>query len=167
MSRRYKMSERTPIGKIVGAHGLKGQLKIEPLTSFLSRFDKGESVFLDGNKHKIQTSQIHKGRPLIKLAGIDTIDHAEKQQWKILEAEGTAELDEDEFLVEDLIGLKVVTIEGELLGTLENVEDYPAHEVLLVNNIRIPFIDEFVEEINFDEETIRVRLLYGMRPGED
>jgi 16S rRNA processing protein RimM len=161
------MSERVPIGKIVGGHGLKGHLKVDAMTSFLSRFEKGEVVFLDGNKHKIQSSQIHKGRPLIKLAGIDTLTHAEQLKWKILEAEGEAELDDDEFLVEDLIGLKVMTVEGELLGTLEEVEDYPAHEVLLVNNIRIPFIDEFVEEINFDTETIRVRLLYGMRPGED
>jgi 16S rRNA processing protein RimM len=158
---------RTPIGKIVGAFGLRGQLKIEPLTSFLSRFEKGEIVFLDGNKHKIQSSQIHKGRPLIKLAGIDTMTHAEQQQWKILEAEGEVELNEDEFLVEDLIGLKVVTLEGETLGTVEDIEDYPAHEVILVNGIRIPFIEQFVEEINFEEETITVRLIYGMKPGEE
>lgn len=161
------MSERVPIGKIVGGHGLKGHLKIDAMTSFLSRFEKGEVVYLDGNKHTIQSSQIHKGRPLIKLAGIDTLTHAEKLKWKVLEAEGDAELNDDEFLVEDLIGLKVVTVEGEVLGKLEEVEDYPAHEVLLVNGIRIPFIEEFVEEINFDDEVIRVKLIYGMRPGEE
>ncbi len=163
------MSEvkRTPIGRIVGAFGIRGQVKVEMLTSFESRFDPGNTVYLDGAAVKIQASQFHKGRPLIKLSGIETMSQAEALQWKILEAEGEPELDEGEFLIEDLIGLKVVTVEGESLGVVDDIEEYPAHDVVLVGEIRIPLIEEFVKDIDLDGETMTVRLIYGMKPGEE
>lgn len=159
--------KRTPVGKIVGAFGIRGQVKVEMITSFESRFDKGNILYLDGKPYKIETSQFHKGRPLIKLAGINTMTEAEQLQWKILEAEGEPELEDDEYLMEDLVGLKVVTVEGEEIGEVDDIEDYPAHEVLVVGEIRIPLIEEFVKDIDLDNEIMTVRLIYGMRPGEE
>ncbi len=159
--------ERTPVGKIAGAFGLKGHLKVEVISNFASRFDAGGTLFIDNVPYKILESKIHKGRPLIKLAGINTMTEAERYQWKVLEAEGDVELDEDEYLLEDLIGLKVITVEGEVLGLLEAIEDYPAHEVVLVAGIRIPLIDHFVKDIDLENETMTVKLIYGMKPGED
>ena len=160
-------SERTPIGQIVGAFGIKGQVKVEMITSFESRFDKGNIVFLDGKPLKIEKSQFHKGRPLIKLAGIETMSQAEALQWKTLEAEGGPEMEEDEYLLEDLIGLKVVTVEGEELGVVDAIEDYPAHEILLVGEIMIPLVDEFIKDIDLEDGVMTVKLIYGMKPGED
>ncbi|MBS1725876.1 MAG: 16S rRNA processing protein RimM [Armatimonadetes bacterium] len=160
-------SKRTPVGRIVGAFGIRGQVKVEMITSFESRFDKGNILFLDGKPLKIEASQFHKGRPLIKLAGINTMSEAETLQWKILEAEGEPEMDDDEYLIEDLIGLKVVTVEGEELGEVDDIEDYPAHEVVLVGEIRIPLVDEFIKDIDLDKEVMTVKLIYGMKPGEE
>lgn len=160
-------TKRTPVGRIVGAFGIRGQVKVEMITSFESRFDKGNTLFLDGNPVKIESSQFHKGRPLLKLAGINTMTEAESHQWKILEAEGEPEMDDDEYLIEDLIGLKVVTVEGEEIGVVDDIEDYPAHEVVVVGEIRIPLIDEFIKDIDLDNEIMTVRLIYGMRPGEE
>jgi 16S rRNA processing protein RimM len=159
--------ERTPVGRIVGAFGIKGQVKVEMITNFPARFDKGNDLFIDGVKYKIQASQFHKGRPLLKLSGIDTMSAAEALQWKILEAEGEPDLEEDEYLLEDLIGLKVITVEGEELGVVEDIEDYPAHEVILVGEIRIPLIDHFVKDIDIENEVMTVQLIYGMKPGEE
>ena len=165
----FCMSEvkRTPVGKIAGAFGLKGHLKVEVISNFASRFDQGNTWFIDNKPYKIQESKIHKGRPLIKLAGINSMTEAERYQWKILEAEGEVELDEDEFLLDDLIGLRVVTVEGEELGVVEDIEDYPAHEVVLVAGIRIPLIEHFVTDIDLDTGIMIVKLIYGMKPGED
>lgn len=159
--------KRTPVGKIVGAFGIKGQVKVEMITSFESRFDTGNTLFLDGKPIKIESSQFHKGRPLLKLSGINTMTEAEQQQWKILEAEGEPEMEDDEYLMEDLVGLKVVTVEGEEIGKVDDIEDYPAHEVIVVGEIRIPLIEEFVKDIDLDNEVMTVRLIYGMRPGEE
>lgn len=157
----------TPVGKIVGAFGIKGQLKVEMLTNFPARFDKGSILYLDGKPIKIEKSQFHKGRPLIKLAGIDTLSHAETLQWKILEADGVPEMGDGEYLIEDLIGLKVVTVEGEEIGVVDDIEEYPAHDVVLVGEIRIPLIDHFIMDIDLDTEIMTVKLIYGMKPGED
>jgi 16S rRNA processing protein RimM len=159
--------KRVTVGQIVGAFGIKGQVKVDPMTSFASRFDKGNQVFIDDKPYKIQSSQFHKGRHLVKLAGIDTMSAAELLQWKHLEAEGEPELADDEFLIEDLIGLKVVTEDGEVLGEVDDVEDYPAHEVVIVGEIMIPLVEEFVLDIDLDAEVMKVRLIYGMRPGEE
>ena len=155
------------VGRIVGAFGLKGQVKIDPSTDFLHRFDKGCKLRLKGNWVLIESSSMHKGRPIVKFEGINDMTAAEKLQWEYLEAVGEPEMDDDEFLADDLVGLKVVTVEGELLGEVEEVLDYPAHEVLQIGEILIPLIKEFVKDIDFDTETIQVKLLYGMKPGEE
>lgn len=159
--------KRTQVGRIAGAFGLRGQLKVEMISNFPARFDKGNTLFIDNVAYKIQESQLHKGRPLIKLSGIDHISVAEKFQWKILEAEGEPELEADEFLLEDLIGLKVVSVEGEELGLVDDIEDYPAHEVVRVGEIRIPLIDHFVMDIDLEKGVMTVKLIYGMKPGEE
>lgn len=161
------MSERVDIGTIVGAFGIKGQVKVEMITSFPSRFDQGNTVYIDNKPYKIEKSQFHKGRPLILLSGVKTMSEAELFQWKVIQAEGEPELEEDEFMMEDLIGLRVLTLEGEELGAVEDIESYPAHDVVLVSEIRIPLIKEFVDEIDLDKEIMVVRLIYGMRPGEE
>jgi 16S rRNA processing protein RimM len=160
-------TERFEIGQIVGAFGIRGQVKVNPTTAFGSRFAKGNKIFVDGKEFVIEAVQWHKGRPLLTLPGVQTMSQAEALQWKYLEAEGAPELDEDEFLIDDLLGLKVVTDKGLELGEVDDVESYPAHEVLVVGQVRIPLIKEFVKDIDFDNEIMTVSLIYGMLPGED
>lgn len=155
------------VGQIVGAHGLRGELRIAPLTDFTARFAKGERLQLQGVWRKIEASREHKGRPLIKLEGIDDIHAAEKLQWEYLDAEGPPPAADDEFLIEDLIGLAVYDADGSLLGEVDEVLTLPAHEVLQVGETMIPFIEEFVEEVDFDAERISVRLIPGMLPGSE
>lgn len=141
-------------------------MKIDPLTDFDSRFAKGATLIVQGVARRIELSREHKGRPLIKLAGIDSIDQVERLQFQFVEAIGEPEADEDEFLVEDLIGLKVVDQNGEPLGEVDDVLVNPAHETLVVGEILIPFVEQFVDEVDFDAEVVRVTLIPGMR-GED
>ena len=150
------------VGRIAGAHGLRGEVKVDALTDFDSRFAKGSSLFLKGVWRKITASREHKGRPLLKLEGIDTIDQAEALQWEYLEAEGAPEPDEDEFLVDDLLGLRVITEAGEAIGEVDEVLVTAAHEILQVGETLIPLVKEFVLGIDFDAETITVRLIPGM-----
>jgi 16S rRNA processing protein RimM len=151
----------------VGAFGLKGQLKVDSLTDFLERFEPGARLLLRGEWVEVEAMSIHKGRPLLKLRGVDNITAAEKLQWEYLEALGRPELDEDEFLAEDLVGLKVMTEAGEELGVVDEVLPYPAQDILKVGEIMIPLVKEFVKNIDEPSGTITVHLIPGMRPGED
>ena len=158
-----------PIGRIVGVHGLKGFLKVDPLTDFESRFAKGARVFLNDEELRIADCMWHKNRPLLKLPGCNSIEQAECLRGKTLYADRSEmpELDEDEFFTEDLIGLKVVTTAGESLGKVDDVWDTPAHDTLVVGEILIPVVKQFVKSIDIDEQLIVVELIPGMRPGEE
>lgn len=155
------------VGQIAGAFGLRGQVKIQPLTDFAAeRFRKGGRLRLDGEWIEIDSVSVHKGRPLVKLRGVDTIDAAEALQFKYVEAEDRPKMAKGEFLVTDLLGLDVRTVEGEALGKVEQVLPSPAHEILVVGEIMIPFVDHFVKAVDVKARTVTVRLIPGMRPGE-
>ena len=156
------------VGQIVGAFGIRGQVKVEPLTQFLERLEKGKKLKLGEQWLTVESFSIHKGRPLIKLSGIQTMSQAEQLQWQYLEApDEKPTLEEDEFVTEDLIGLSVITVEGEKLGVVEEIFANPAHDVLQAGEILIPVVKEFVKDIDLDAETITVQLIPGMRPGEE
>ena len=80
------------------------------MTSFMERFKKGTRLRLKNEWVTVESYSLHKNRPLLKLSGTNTANEAEKLQWEYLEgsADFTPELDDDEFMTEDLIGLKVV-----------------------------------------------------------
>ena len=52
------------------------------------------------------------------------------------------------------------------LGTVDDVERYPAQDVLVVGDIRIPAVKNFVLAVDLEARTIIVRLIPGMRPGD-
>ncbi|HJP82766.1 MAG TPA: ribosome maturation factor RimM [Fimbriimonadaceae bacterium] len=162
------MSNFIPVGRIVSSHGLKGQVKVELLTDFPERLGKGQRLRLQNRWVTVKDSQPMKNRLLVKLEGINSIEEAKALQWEVLSAaDSDPELAENEFLVEDLIGLKVVTQEGMELGKVDEVLPYPAQDLLKIGELLIPFAFEFVVQIDWDKEEITVKLLPGMLPGEE
>lgn len=152
------------VGQIVGAFGLKGEVKIEPLTDFSDRFLPGSRLRLNGDWVTVQTMRVHKGRPMIKLTGVNDLTHAETLKWKYLEAtsKDPEELEADEYLVDDLLGLMVVTTGGEELGEVDDVLPYPAQDVLQVGEMLIPMVKQFIKEVDMEKQVILVELLPGM-----
>jgi 16S rRNA processing protein RimM len=157
------------IGQIVGAHGIRGQLKVQPQTEFLERFAVGTKVLLGTQWYTIETSVVHKGRPLITVNDVTTMSAAQTLQWQYIDIEDSErpELEDDEFLLDDLINLKVVTVDGRELGEVDEVLNTPAHETLVIGDLMIPFVENFVREVNFDTETITVELIPGMLDDEE
>ena len=90
-------------------------------------------------------------------------------KWEYLEAiaDERPELEEDEFTMAELTGLQVVTTKGEVLGKVDEVLPYPAHDILKVGETLIPLVKEFVKEVDVKGGRITVELIEGMRPGEE
>jgi len=155
------------VGQIAGAFGIRGHVKVEPLTQFLDRLEVGRRLKLGDEWVTVEHFAMHKGRPLLKLSGVDTMSQAQALQWKYLEGpDERPTLEEDEFLTQDLVGLEVFTVDGEQLGVVDDVMAMPAHDVLQVGEILIPAVKEFVTEIDLDKGRVTVQLIPGMRPGE-
>ena len=157
----------TRVGQVAGPFGLRGQIKVQPLTDFpAERFAKGARLRIGGEWHDVEGATVHKGRPLLKLKGVDTMTAAEALQFKIVETLESLELGKDEFLVSELVGMAVQTAQGESLGVVDDVLQNPAHEILVLGEIMIPLVERFVKAIDPTARRVTVELIYGMRPGE-
>ena len=153
------------VGRIVASHGLRGEVKVELLTDFVERLDTGRRLRLDGDWVTVESARVQSGRLLLKLSGIDHIDRAKELQWHYLEApaDERPELEEDEYVTADLIGMSVVTVDGEELGKVEDVMVRPAQDILVVAGILIPAAKQFVKKVDLTARTITVELIEGMR----
>lgn len=159
------MSRLIRVGQIVGAFGIKGQVKVEPLTDFIEdRFDLDSTLYLKGEQVSIQTIADHKSHLIVKFKGIDDRTQAESLQWAYLEApeDERPDLEEDEFMLEDLIGLAVITTSGERLGNVSEVLFYPAQDIIIVGEHQIPMVKEFVKDVDLEAGEIKVELIEGM-----
>lgn len=155
------------IGQIVGSFGLKGGLKVAPLTDFSERFEVGSLLYLDGEPREIVEAHWHKSQARLLIEGVTTIEEAEALKWKYLEVPQSdrPQLDEDEFLADDLVGMSVVE-GGKTIGRVSAVVNAPAQDLLIVGDVMIPLVKEFVKRVDLEAKTITVELIEGMRPGE-
>lgn len=163
-------------GKIVGTHGIKGEVRIEPWCDspeFLCAFKK---LYLDENGQTFieVKSRPHKNITLAKIKGVDTIEEAEKFRGKIVYINrADITLDEGVNFVQDLIGLEVKDAEnGTAYGKITDVLRTGANDVYEItdsNNKKYlaPVIDEVVAEINVDGGFVLIRPMKGIFDDED
>lgn len=156
------------IGQVVGLFGLKGAVKVLVLTDFTSRFAVGRELDSELGSRKILSVHWHKGQARVLLEGVDTPEKAQSLVWTYLTmSESDQEvLEEGEYLVSSLVGMNVIE-GGEMIGKIDDVIKSPAHELLSVSGVLIPFIKQFVKKIDFESRTISVELIDGMRPGDN
>lgn len=118
------------IGQVVGARGIKGEIKIYPHTSFPERFAQMSKVLIGKEeseesleKYVIEVQRVHKDMIILKLLGIDTRNDAEGLVGKKLfvTREELYQLPEDHYYIFDLIGLKVEDKKWGLLGNIKEV----------------------------------------------
>ncbi len=166
------MEQYLQVGVISSTHGIKGEVKVFPTTDDPQRFKKLKNVILDTGKQQIpleiQGVKFFKQFVILKFKGIDNINDIEMHKGKslLVTREDAVELEEDEYFIADLIGLKVVTEEEEL-GILTDVIETGANEVYVVESsqygeILIPAIYECILDVNLDTQTMKVHLLDGL-----
>lgn len=160
--------DRVPVGRIVGIFGIRGQVKVQALTDFPERFEPGRSLLLDDEPRKIKAAHWHKMQVRLTLEGISTVEAAEEIRGKTLyvTADDLPELEQDEYLTRDLIGLEVIDVNHGRLGKVDRVLGGAAQDLLEVGSILIPTVKQFIKSVNLKEGRIEVELIEGMRPGE-
>lgn len=163
-------------GKIVGTHGIKGEVRIEHWSDspeFLCAFKK---LYLDekGQSFIEVKSRPHKNIALAKIKGVDTIESAEKFRGKIVYINrDDIVLDEGVYFVQDLIGLEVKDADsGVVYGEITDVLRTGANDVYEITDSEnkkyfAPVIDEVVEEINVDGGFVLIRPMKGIFDDED
>ena len=121
------MVEQFRVGVITSTHGLKGEVKVFPTTDDPGRFRKLKKVTLDLGSEKRQLKvrkvSFFKQFVILGFEGLDTIEDVERLRGKdlLVDREHAIPLRENEYFITDLIGLRVITDEGEEFGTLADV----------------------------------------------
>lgn len=151
------------VGQIVNTFGIKGFVKVNPLTDDAERFEELESVFVVKNKEliemKIEEIKYHKNMVLIKFKGIEDINMAEKYKgcYIKIKRENAKKLPEDTYFIADLIGLPVYDESGKLLGKVDDIYNNKNHDIYVVKDelgkqILLPSTKEVIKQIDVDEE---------------
>ncbi|MFQ6791733.1 MAG: ribosome maturation factor RimM [Thomasclavelia sp.] len=159
------------VGKIVGTHGLKGEVKIRSNSDFANiRFSKGNDLIIKEKNQeitlKIISTRVHKGNYLVAFEDHQNINLIEKYVGQdVYSFKDEQLLDEDEYFYTDLVGLLVVTTNGKEIGKVKSVYDNGAHDILAVDyhgkKIAIPYVDAFIKDVDLDTKIIKVELIKG------
>lgn len=155
------------VGKIVGTHGIKGELKVKSDTSF-DRFKKGNVLYIEKEeKIIINSSRVHKGLHLITINGLTNINDVLMYVNKnIYVPHDRSELEEGEYYYEDLIGLICYDSNKEEIGEVIDLQEVPQGLILEIRGkektILIPYVDEFIEEIDLDNKKILINEIEGL-----
>ena len=166
------MLEYLSIGQIVNTHGIKGEIKVFPLTDDASRFDKLKEIYIESKdemtKYQIESIKHLKNTVILKLKGIDTMNDSEKLRNLYIKVGrwDAVRLPKDSFFICDIVESDVFDIHGELLGKLADVLQTGANDVYIVKDdkreILIPALKSVVKEIDLQNKKIIVDLPEGL-----
>ena len=155
-------------GEIVSTHGVRGEVKVLPwldCPEMLCEFDRCR---IEGKDYKIEQCRVQKTCNLVKLTGIDTMEAAQLMRGKTVELYRD-DIDDEVIFAAELIGVEVFC-EGEQIGKIVDVLDYPGNSVYVVkgqHEYMIPAVSAFVLDTNMAENTMQVKLIEGMRSDEN
>lgn len=161
------------VGKIINTHGIRGEVKVLPLTDDPMRYEELDWVYIqmDGGTKKlfIKNIRYQKNNIIIKFDGIDSMNDAEKIKNKMLliDRDRAVPLPKDTYFICDLIGLEVRTHTGDVLGNITDVFKTGSNDVYVVKNpdgkdILIPAIKDVVVEVNIDDNYMVIKPLEGL-----
>ena len=154
-------SRRVSVGRVGRAHGYDGSFYVEGAGHPL---EEGSRVWVGGREHRIDRRGGTDARPLVRLSGVDERQAAIALQGeRLLVPEDVAPLDEDEWLAEDLVGLRVA---GH--GAVRRVFDGPSCAVLeLEDGTLVPFIADAVVGVDPEQRSLQVDAAFlGLEDGE-
>ena len=164
--------ETIKLGRIVNAHGIRGEVRVQPRDgdpAFLTRF---KTFYIDGQPVSPTANHVHKSLVLMKFPGVEDMNAALTYKDKDLYIRrADARLPEGAYFDDELLGMGVFdAATGEELGKLTAVENYPAHKVYTVKGRReylIPAVkDVFIKSVDLDRDRMEVQVWEGMASDE-
>ena len=159
------------VGVISSTHGIRGEVKVFPTTDDAERFLDLEEVILDAGREqitlKIERVKFFKNMVILKFKGYDNINDRYKGRDLLITREQAVELGPDENFIVDLIGLLVVTDQGEELGTLTDVIKTGANDVYQVKlpsgkEVLLPAIKECILSVDLEKGMVTVHVMDGL-----
>lgn len=167
------------VGHIVGAHGLRGEVKVELYTDFPERFAPGETLLLGVDLTEVEIISVrpHKQNLLVYFDGVSDRTAAEslRNLWIFVPEADAAELADGVYWIHDIIGLRVLEEDGRELGVITDVLATGANDVYVVRHnagqspaqeLLLPAIPDVVSAVDLAQGVMTVHLLPGLLDAE-
>lgn len=165
--------EYITVGAVVGTHGIRGEVKVNPLGVDPALIAGCDALYFSGKRMDIAAARVHKNTVLLSLPGVEDMDAALALKGKTVTIRrDEIQLPEGVFFDEELTGLTAVDeATGEELGAVTRVLHYPAHDVYEIKGRReylVPAVPEvFVASVDLDGGVICLRMQKGLATDEN
>lgn len=156
-------------GKIVGTHGIKGEIRFNPWSDSPEFILKFKTLYIDENtKLNIKGARVHGNVVLLTIDGVNSINEAERYRGKVLYINRKdVKLREGDYFIQDLIGLKVFDVNtNEYYGDITDVSKTGANDVWHIKKdakeFLIPSIPHVVITVDIENEKVLIDPLEGL-----
>lgn len=168
------MSKFISVGKILNFHGIQGEAKVGFSKNQQDFFCSLKEVFVNYKKDykqlKIKNIRVSKNFAIVKFDGINSIDELLEYKGCLLFVDEDIireTLDEDEFLIDELVGLDVVDADGNKLGFVVGVSNNGANDLLSVktkskNVSLVPFVKAIVTGVSLKDKKVIINNIEGL-----
>ena len=167
------MENLLQIGVITSTHGIRGEVKVFPTTDEPKKFKKIGKVILDTGKEEkvmdIQSVKFFKNLVILKFAGIENMDEAEKLRNKTLwiTREQSGPLKKDEYYKADLMELQVYDEADNMLGVITDIFETGANDVYEMETpagekILLPAIKDCIKKIDMENRKMTIHVMDGL-----
>lgn len=170
------MEDLYQVGSITQTHGIRGEVKVFPLTDDISRFKNMKNLLLDAGKEGYISLEVENARPqknlvILKFKGIDNINDIEKYKGHGLYVtkDNRVDLKEDEYFIADLIGCDVYldSDKDNRFGTISDVMETGANDVYEITlesgkTVLVPAIKECILDVDIEGRRMEIHLMEGL-----
>lgn len=156
-----------PVGQIVAAHGLKGEVKFRYYNETGSAFLQYPSFFVNQDDKKIELklsgARLQGSMFLLRFKGLDSLEKVQPLLRKelLVAEEDLPVLEEGEYYDYQLIGLKAASVDGMPLGVVTDVMHTGANDILVIQGAKeellMPMTEDYIVDISLDTGVVRIR----------
>ena len=171
MTERHRWIEA---GAILRPHGIRGEVIVDLKRDLLDYVTEGFEFRVTSRtgeepRLEVERAREHKGHLIVKFKGYESRDDAEglraRAVWMTREQVGP--LESGRWFVQDIVGIDVLTDEGEHLGEITEVLSMPANDVYVVTGggreVLLPATEEVIREVDLEQGKMLVPLIEGLR----
>ncbi len=171
------MKDYLEIGKIVGTHGIHGEVRVEPWCDSPEFIRGFRTLYFSSGAEPVavESVKIHKSTAILKLRGFSSPEEADLLRGRILYMNRKdAKLPEGRYFIQDLLGLRVQDEQNETVfyGSITDVFPTGANDVYEITDENgrktlIPAVDEVVKSVDPENGVMKIRPLGGMFDDEN
>jgi 16S rRNA processing protein RimM len=169
----FDMDDLLQVGVITSTHGLKGEVKVFPMTDDVNRFRTLKKViYEEKNKREefeLEGVKFFKKNVIVKFKGLDTINDVEKMKGLALyvDRQNAVPLKKDEYFIADLIDLQIYDEKNQEIGVLKDVIETGANDVYVIvmndgKELLLPAIKQCVLKVDIEEKKMMIHILEGL-----